>query len=222
MHLKRYVLTTVCLPHLSPSFPGYICTLLTLMRWTLRLMLMFAVFAVVPDEVLWNIIRRFDLVFGSIISIPTDYISDAVFCVDVLEDIIDDINICLHASSGVGGTCLVARLVLYFLARVFMGRFPRPLFIACRSSFVLCVRCELFDWTCAFWLRARHRSVYWDYILYFVFIGCNRVWCRVKISKWREGLRQQLLSTFVRHLLGCSFDYRQSIYISIVAWSKNR
>lgn len=76
------------------------CTLLTLMTSKPVATLKFAGVPVAPEGVLKNIPRRFGRVFSSAISVPTDYVSESVSCVEVADDLIN--NTPISVACGVG------------------------------------------------------------------------------------------------------------------------
>lgn len=112
----------ICLP--AFSFSRYMCTLLALMMRTILAKLKLAVAPVAPNKMLCKILRRFDRVVRSIISVLTDYESDAVFCVDMAYNTFDDI----HNGFTGGSWCwwyVSNRLMRLFLVGSGVGFSPR-------------------------------------------------------------------------------------------------
>lgn len=92
------------------------CTLWTLMTWTLCVTLAVAAVPVSADKVPWNIIWRIGNVISSIISLPSDFELEAVFRVTWRTIWSTTFISVYRAAFCVGGTCYIARCVLFLVA----------------------------------------------------------------------------------------------------------
>lgn len=85
-----------------PFFAEYMCPLLTLMKWMLTATLTVAWVPVAPDRVLWNIFRHLGHINSSIISVKGGYVLQAIFHIDVADDMVGNIHVRVACCVNVG------------------------------------------------------------------------------------------------------------------------
>lgn len=162
---------------LFPLFAVYMCTLLTVMTWTLRATLTFADVPVAPDEVRWNIFWLFGWVVISIFSVPTDYVSETSFLLTWRAIWSTTYISVLCAAFSVGGTCPGARCIVYlFVSVVYVSHRTSCIDYSNVGALSLCVLG--LDCLAGGVLFGRSASVVGRLRLHseYRFIDCNFVW----------------------------------------------
>lgn len=155
----------------------------------------------------WYILRRFNHGFSGGISVPTIYVTNSVLCVNMANDVMDDIEV-----TGISRV-LCTQWVSCRSVRLISSH-------AGHFCVALCVGYRMFGCRIVLPSRSQRCSVDWDYIRYSVFLDFSLVWCRVGNSKWSNRFQKELRSRLVSHSFGCSFYCRRSINIRIVAWAE--
>lgn len=165
-------------PPLSLFFQQVVCKLLTA---TLDVALTAHTCPVALYKRIWYVARRLGKVVSGGISVPKVYVTNAVNCFNMADNVIDYIR--------VGAFCRVLRRLWVCCRSVHL--------ISCRLSrwcVTLCVWCQLFDWRIAFQSQSLRRATNWDYIWHSVFVSCIRMGHRIGNLKWANSLQQEVRS----------------------------